>query len=133
MAQSIGGRTMKITKEYLSKFSKEDLIKGVLRISNRYNGEYFVSCIFDSIMQENNKAKMKPLERDTIEAEGELKCFENSMCEKYGVSNFKDCLKNGVLNLEERIKYINLVKKHIDCLDNEMAEMDRQDKIRGIK
>ena len=123
---------MKITKEYLSKFSKEDLIKGILRISNRYNGEYFVGNIFNSITEENNKEKMKPLERDTREAKEDLECFEMSMCSKYGLSNIKDCLKNGVLNLEERMKYINLVNKHIECLDKEMAEMDRQEKKMGF-
>lgn len=121
-----------ITEEYLSKFSKEDLIKGILTICKGYNGEYFVERVFNEITIEKNKAKMRPLERDTREAKEDLECFENSMLSKYGLSNFKDCLKNGVLNLEERMKYISLVNKHIECLDKEMAEMDRQDKKMGF-
>lgn len=116
---------MKINEKTLDQFTKQDLIKVIIRLSKLNNGEYLVQHELTNIIRENERAKLSPLEIATKDAEKELKDFEKQMCEKYGCKTIGECLCK--LNLDEKYKYLIHVNKHIDCLDNEMKEMDRQD------
>lgn len=117
---------MKINEQTLKQFSKNDLIKCLIRVSMHYTCDYFVSHEMDKIVQENEKAKLSPLESASEEAETNLRYFEKSMCRKYGRNTFKGTIP--CLNLDERVEYIKLVETHTQCLDKEMKEMDEQEK-----
>lgn len=116
---------MKINEKTLDQFTKQDLIKVIIRLSRLNNGEYLVQHELTNIIRENERAKLSPLEIATKDAEKELKDFEKQMCEKYCCKTIRECLCK--LNIDEKHKYLIHVNKHIECLDNEMKEMDRQD------
>ena len=108
-----------IRKEELNQFTKNELID-ILLSKAIYP---FVERHLDYLIKEKNESKLNDIDKEIYLAQKEKEDYFKSLKEKYHTDNDKEVISK--MDLEEKIKYIDLISKYNNASEKYCNECDK--------
>ena len=108
-----------IRKEELNQFTKNELID-ILLSKAIYP---FVERHLNYLIEEKNEAKLNDIDKEIYQAQKEKEDYIKSLKEKYHTDSDKEVISK--MDLEEKIKYIDLISKYNNASEKYCNECDK--------